>query len=218
MQLTAAAVTPPAEHAARRPAGAADAAAADAGVGRRHAISLFIGEKGGKMNRVVCALLACLSLMGLLGCAPGSGRIENENKALVQRFGEASNARKYDIIAQLLTDDFVRHCQATPDVDVRSREQFIEYLKNDAAVFPDSKQTAQYLVAEDDKVAFLITYEGTQEGQMGPFPPSHKKMRIDVAGVFRVRDGKLAELWVTWDNLATLMQLGYFPPPAAAQK
>ena len=35
MQLTAAAVTPPAEHAARRPAGAADASAADAGV--RHA-------------------------------------------------------------------------------------------------------------------------------------------------------------------------------------
>ena len=32
MQLTAAAVTPPAEHAARRPAGASDAAAADAGV------------------------------------------------------------------------------------------------------------------------------------------------------------------------------------------
>ena len=32
MQLTTAAVTPPAEHAARRPAGAADAAAADADV------------------------------------------------------------------------------------------------------------------------------------------------------------------------------------------
>jgi len=34
MQLTAAAVTPPAEHVARRPAGAADTAAADAGVRR----------------------------------------------------------------------------------------------------------------------------------------------------------------------------------------
>jgi len=33
MQLTVAAVTPPAEHAARRPAGEARAAAADAGVG-----------------------------------------------------------------------------------------------------------------------------------------------------------------------------------------
>jgi hypothetical protein len=38
MQLTAAAVTPPAEHAARRPAGAADAAAADAGVSLRGAV------------------------------------------------------------------------------------------------------------------------------------------------------------------------------------
>ena len=35
MQLTAAAVTPPAEHAARRPAEAADAAAADADVSLR---------------------------------------------------------------------------------------------------------------------------------------------------------------------------------------
>jgi hypothetical protein len=38
MQLTAAAVTPPAEHAARRPAEAADAAAADAGVSLRGAV------------------------------------------------------------------------------------------------------------------------------------------------------------------------------------
>jgi hypothetical protein len=38
MQLTAAAVTPPAEHAARRPAGAAGAAAADAGVSLRGAV------------------------------------------------------------------------------------------------------------------------------------------------------------------------------------
>ena len=38
MQLTAAAVTPPAEHAARRPAGEADAAAADACVSLRGAV------------------------------------------------------------------------------------------------------------------------------------------------------------------------------------
>jgi hypothetical protein len=36
MQLTAAAVTPPAERAARWPAGAAIAAAADAGVGQKY--------------------------------------------------------------------------------------------------------------------------------------------------------------------------------------
>ena len=170
------------------------------------------------MKRFPYVLLVGLSVLGFVSCSPGPEAIENENKALVRRFGEASNARQFDVIAQLVTDDFVRHCQATPDVDVRSRDQFIEYLRNDAAVFPDSRQTVIYLVAEGDMVAFWITYEGTQEGQMGPFPPSHKKMKLDVAGVFRVRDGKLSELWVTWDNLASLMQLGFFPPPGAPQQ
>jgi hypothetical protein len=29
-----------------------------------------------------------------------------------------------------------------------------------------------------------------------------------------VEDGKLAEFWITWDNLTILTQLGYFPPAA----
>jgi predicted ester cyclase len=136
-----------------------------------------------------------------------------QNKAVVTRFGEAANAKNFSLIEQLVTPDFVRHCQATPDVVVQNREQFLEYLKADAAVVPDSHQTLQHVVAEGDLVAFWIKYEGTQKGQMGPFPPSHKRMRLDVSGMFRLRDGKLAELWVTWDNLAALGQLGYFPPP-----
>ncbi len=143
---------------------------------------------------------------------------EEQNKALVIRFGEAANAKDFDAIRELLTADFVRHCQATPGVVVQSREQFLEYLKADAAVVPDSHQTLQHLVAEGDLVAFWVRYEGTQEGQMGPFPPSHKRMQLDVGGVFRIREGKLAELWVTWDSLAALAQLGHFPPPPTAQK
>ena len=51
MQLTAAAVTPPAEHAARRPAGA-DAAAADAGVRLTRALRFFPFEGfSGKQRR-----------------------------------------------------------------------------------------------------------------------------------------------------------------------
>lgn len=140
-------------------------------------------------------------------------RLEAQNKSLVNRFGEVSNARNFDAIRDLLAPDFVRHCQATPDVVVKNREQFLEYLKADAVVFPDSRQTLEHLIAEGDLVAFWIKYEGTQEGQMGPFPPSHKMMQLDVGGVFRIRDGKLAELWVTWNTLAALAQLGHFPPP-----
>jgi steroid delta-isomerase-like uncharacterized protein len=139
------------------------------------------------------------------------------NKSLFNRFGEALNARNFDAVRDLLAPDFVRHCQATPDVVIKNREQFLEYLKMDAAVFPDSRQTAELIVAEGDLVAFWLKYEGTQKGQMSPFPPSHKRMLLDVGGIFRIRDGKLAELWITWDNLASLTQLGHFPPSNTKQ-
>jgi len=30
----------------------------------------------------------------------------------------------------------------------------------------------------------------------------------------RIEDGKVAETWISWDNVTMLMQLGYFPPQA----
>jgi len=156
-------------------------------------------------------MAAAISVILAVGCSEQTS-VQERNIALVRSFGEASNSRNYDAIREMLTPEFVRHCQATPDVVVQNREQFIEYLKADASVFPDSRQTLQRIVAEGDLVAFWLTYDATQEGQMGPFPPSHKKMQLEVGGIFRVQAGKLAELWVTWDNLAALAQLGHFPP------
>ncbi len=170
------------------------------------------------MFRRVVPILAALPLTVLVACSTSRTAVEQRNKALVNRFGEAVNARDYDAIRQILAPNFVRHCQATPDVVVQTSEQFIAYLKADATVVPDSRQTLQRMVAERDLVGFVLGYEGTQEGPMGPFPASHRKMRLDVAGIFRIADGKLAELWVTWDNLAALAQLGHFPPPQAAPK
>ena len=63
MQLTAAAVTPPAEHAARRPAGAADAAAADAGVRLTRAPRFFPFEGNSGKQRRQATLIPSISSM-----------------------------------------------------------------------------------------------------------------------------------------------------------
>ena len=101
---------------------------------------------------------------------------------------------------------------------VNSLEDFKNYLRQDSAIFPDSRLTIDHLVAEGNFVAFHGTYVATQKGPMGPFPPSNKQMSIEIAGVQRFENGKVAEMWVTWDNLAGLRQLGYFPPPAQERK
>ena len=140
-----------------------------------------------------------------------SGTVE-ENKALVQRFGEAMNTRRLDLLDDIVAADFIRHCQATPQVDVRSLQGFKEFLRQDNAVFPDSVQTLRYQVAEGNLIAVWATYEGTQKGPMGPFPVSGKRMQLEFAAFIRVETGRIAEMWVTWDNMAALTQLGHLPP------
>jgi predicted ester cyclase len=105
----------------------------------------------------------------------------------------------------------VRHCQATPDLDVESLDQLKEFLRLDTEVFPDSVQTIRHLVAEGNLVAVWTTYEGTQKGPMGPFPPSAARAQFDFGAAFRMEEGKIAEWWVTWDNMTVLRQLGHLP-------
>ena len=62
-------------------------------------------------------------------------------------------------------------------------------------------QSVNLIFGADDMVAGHVTYEGTQTGQMGPFPPSGRKVRIPFIGLLRVENGKIAEIWVEWDNL-----------------
>ena len=135
----------------------------------------------------------------------------DETKVLVRRFVEATNARPLDVLDQLITPNFVRHCQATPQFDIRNREQFKDFLRQDAAVFPDNTLMLTHLLAEGDLAAMWGTYEGTQLGQMGPFPASGKRARVDIGAVLRVEHGKVAELWITWDNMTALAQLGHLP-------
>lgn len=162
-------------------------------------------------NNMFAIGIALLAFVG--GCKPSAVQQAENNKQVFLRSIEAINSKNFEALDDLGTVNFVRHCQATPDVKVNSAEDFKNYLRQDSATFPDSRLTIDHLVAEGNFVAFHGTYVATQKGQMGPFPPSNKQVSLEIAGVQRFDNGKAAEMWVTWDNVAALTQLGYFPPP-----
>lgn len=43
-----------------------------------------------------------------------------QNKTVIRRFLEAWNNRQPELFDDLIAPDVVRHCQATPGVDIRS--------------------------------------------------------------------------------------------------
>ena len=158
-----------------------------------------------------------LVLIGLtlpIGCTCDDPCAQLEdNKALVQQAFDVIIAGELDGLDAYFATDYARHSQSSPIPEMRSLEEFAGWLATDRTTFPDTTGTLDIIVAEGDLVAVWGTFSGTQQGPMGPFPPTGKRMTLDWAGVHRIENGKIAETWVTWDNLAGLAQLGHFPPP-----
>ena len=166
----------------------------------------------------IFTMVAVGILFSLVGCNSSVTHQEELNKQLFIQGIEAVNSRNWAALDTQVVVNYVRHCQATPDVQVKSLEDFKTYLKQDAATFPDSRITIDKLVAEGDLVAFYCTYTVTQQGPMGPFPALNRRMTLEFAGIHRVENGKLAETWLTWDNMAALAQLGHFRPSGQPTK
>lgn len=162
---------------------------------------------------VVCAF--ALSVVAA-GCAPSQSAPLEANKDLVHRFTEATNAADWQALAQIVAEDFTRHSTATAGPEVRSRDEFVQLQESFLVSFPDQRVTVQRLVAEGDYVAGLATYTGTHTGPMGEFPATGRAVECPFLAMFRIEDGQIAELWVEWDNVAILTQLGLFPPPASS--
>ena len=158
-------------------------------------------------------LISVAVLLGLISCNQMVPANLEANKDIVRRFGEAVNNNNYEALDDIVASNFIRHSQATPEVQIRSLEEFKQFCKISAESIPDMKGTFEIMVAEGDFVAVYTTFTGTQKGPMGPFPATNKRMESKTMAIFRLENGKIADLWIEWDNLAMLSQFGHFPPP-----
>lgn len=157
--------------------------------------------------RVAVAAVLSFILVG----SPGLGADAQENKRVVERFMDALNRREFAVLEEVISPDIQRHSGATPDLTIESREQFIEFLKQDVQGVPDVRQEIDLILAEGDLVAVRARYLGTQTGQWGPFPPSGKSIELSFIGIMKLKDGQIVEIWVEWDNMNALRQLGHLP-------
>jgi steroid delta-isomerase-like uncharacterized protein len=135
------------------------------------------------------------------------------NKEVVLKMIRAMNDRDFEALDRYVAQDVRRHSEATPGVRVENLRQFKEFLEQDLASVPDAVQRVNMIFAAEDKVAVHATYSGTQTGPLGPFPPSGKPLEASFIGLLRLENGKIAEIWVEWDNMNILVQLGHVPPP-----
>ena len=156
----------------------------------------------------------------LISCSKDNtiAQMEEQNKALIQRIHTEVSKGNIEIFDEVLSPDYVRHCQAMPPEfqELRGTEEFKAFVADFLQAVPDCNDSVLFIIAEGDKVAYVTTTTGTQTGPMGDLPAGGKGFTLTNIVIHRFEDGKIAETWVSWDNVAMLTQLGFFPPPVGS--
>jgi steroid delta-isomerase-like uncharacterized protein len=129
-----------------------------------------------------------------------------ENKELVRRVVELWNRRDLDGFFKVLAPEYVEHL---PTGDI-SLKQLKQYAHTFFTAFPDIRITIQDMVAEGDKVAALVGWKATNQGEYMGIPTTRKKIDITVAMLIKIASGRWVEFWNVTD-IRLAQQLGAMP-------
>ncbi|HWQ18413.1 MAG TPA: ester cyclase [Methanotrichaceae archaeon] len=132
------------------------------------------------------------------------------NKALVRRFlEEVPGKGNLSVVDDLALPSLVLHVPLPEQTPGAEGMKDIAFVCRNA--FPDMKITLEDMIAEGDRVACRFTTTGTNSGQFMGLPPTGRKISLSGIEIFRIEDGKIAEIWGQADLLGLMQQLGVTP-------
>jgi steroid delta-isomerase-like uncharacterized protein len=108
---------------------------------------------------------------------------------------------------QAFTADCVIRINGGPEPTL-GRDGFKDMLAGLLAAFPDLRLTIEDQVVAGDRVVTRWSAQGTHTGPLGPVPATGRRVRVEGLVLDRLVDGKIAERWEQWDQMAMLQQLG----------
>lgn len=131
------------------------------------------------------------------------------NKVVVRAFVDAWNRGDLDALARLMADDcrLAVSGQTIPCGPAGMTEIAAHWRQ----AFPDYHFVLEDLIGEEDRVAARMPFAGTQTGPVLDIPATGRSVRVDEIVIFRIRDGKIVEMWAAYDELGMRRQLGVIP-------
>jgi steroid delta-isomerase-like uncharacterized protein len=112
------------------------------------------------------------------------------------------------LIDELFSPSFVDHVlnrRVGDDYDVTGPKTVHELYGLLHSAFPDLVFQVHDVIAEGDKVVVRWSWTCTHLGEFLGIPPTGKKADVSGMAIYRLKDGKIAERWVS-TNLDGLIQ------------
>ena len=161
----------------------------------------------------VAIVIASITLLTACSAVQAADGTQARNMAIVRQSHASLAAGDLDAFKAVIGPSYVRHCQAMPPEfqELHGTGQFFAFLEDFVTAAPGYVDTISNMIAQGDKVAYVSTMKGVQSGPMGELPASGKPFTLTNIIIQRLKDGKIVETWVSWDNVAFLTQLGFMP-------
>jgi len=138
-----------------------------------------------------------------------------ENKILVRRYFEDARYDP-DICDEIFASHFQFHTIQRASITLQSAESdpqsektAYEWLTKTWS--PNWQMTVDEVMAENDRVMVRWTFSGTQVGEYSGLLPTNRDVTYSGINIFRIENGKIAEIWDIYDRLWLWQQLGVIP-------
>ena len=132
---------------------------------------------------------------------PTTTRLET-NKAVVRDSIAELDRGNFEIMDAVFAPDLTFYFPGSPPMD---RQATMEFANGAYSAFPDLQHTIEDLIAEGNRVVLRVTNRATHKGEFLGLPGTGKQVTITAIAIFRMADGKIAEIWGEAD-LAGLTQ------------
>jgi len=166
----------------------------------------------GLLALVILSLTACQPIQALPATQSAAAAsletpLETANKAVVQRFyEEVVNKKNLEVFQEVFDPNMVEHILGiTP------------YITDTVllAGLPDLHLTVDLWVIKGDLVTAVVTASGTHQVAIMDVAPTGNKVTFSQIDIWRVKDGKITDVWHNFASADILLQLGYtLVPPA----
>jgi steroid delta-isomerase-like uncharacterized protein len=79
------------------------------------------------------------------------------------------------------------------------------------AIFPDLEEELQDIIAGGESVATRWVVTGSLQREFKGIPGTGQPVRVEGMNFYRLKDGRVTDIWTQFDGLATMQQIGAIP-------
>jgi steroid delta-isomerase-like uncharacterized protein len=139
-----------------------------------------------------------------------------KNVQKVRAAHESWNRRDFQGVIRDAVEDLV-YTDHGRNLTMNTRDKFRAWTEAWAKAFSDGRIVDPKYIDAGDTVVTQFTVEGTNDGEFGSLPPTHRHIAVAFCEVCQLnKNGRVVSGGIYYDQYTLLTQLGHVQPLAAA--